>query len=40
MYSLTFTRGWAPRPLSISFTSEGFVSIAETVSSIACVAGC
>ena len=39
MYSLTFTSGWAPRPLSISLTGEGVVSIAETVSMIAGVAG-
>ena len=38
--SLTFTRGWAPRPLSISFTSASAVSIAEDVSSIAGVVGC
>ena len=40
MYSLTFTRGWAPRPLSISFTSAGAVSIAENVALIAGVVGC
>ena len=37
---LTFTRGWAPRPFSISFTSAGAVSIAEKVSTIAGVVGC
>ena len=37
---LTFTSGWAPRPFSISFTSEGAVSIAEDVVPIAGVASC
>ena len=38
---LTFTRGWAPRLLSISLTSEGAVSIAEkNVAVIAGVVGC
>ena len=38
--SLTFTSGWAPRPLSISFTSASAVSIAENVVTIAGVVGC
>jgi len=37
---LTFTRGWAPRPFSISFTSASAVSIAENVVPIAGVVGC
>ena len=37
---LTFTSGWAPRPVSISFTSVSAVSIAEDVSSIAGVVCC
>ena len=40
MHSLTFTRGWAPRPLPISFTSAGAVSIPENVSPIAGIVGC
>ena len=36
---LTFTRGWAPRPLSISFTSAGAASIPENVALIAGVSG-
>ena len=39
-YSLTFTRGWAPRPLFISFTSTGSVSITENVALIAGIVGC
>ena len=39
-HSLTFTRGWAPRPFSISLTSAGAVSIADNVAPIAGVVGC
>ena len=40
MHLLTFTSGWAPRPLFISFTSAGAVSITENVALIAGVVGC
>ena len=40
MFFLTFTRGWAPRPISISFTSAGPVSITENIVPIAGVVGC
>ena len=39
MHSLTFTRWWAPRPLFISFTSTGAVSITENVAPIAGIVG-
>ena len=37
---LTFTSGWAPRPLPIGFTSASAVCIAEDVVPIAGVASC
>ena len=36
---LTFTRGWAPGPFSISFTSASAASIPENVALIAGVVG-
>ena len=39
-FSLTFTRGWAPRIDPIRFTGLGAASSAENVSLIAGVLGC